>query len=92
MSDSLENIRSQIDALDNQIIELLARRMRHVVEVGQYKRLHDLPALDETRWKQAAEARLEHARTLGLSEEFVVELYELIHKYTVRIEKDLGAK
>lgn len=92
MSDSLDNIRDHIDALDNRLVELLAQRMQYIPKAGEYKRAHNLPALDEVRWQQATEIRLKQARSLGLSEELVAELYELIHKYTLQIERDLGVR
>lgn len=91
-SDSLAILRQQLDQLDSQLIEILARRMQHVKEAGEYKKAHDLPALDESRWQEASQARLELARTLGLPENLVSDMYELIHKYTVQMERDLGAK
>jgi chorismate mutase len=88
----LKTLREQIDELDTQLIKLIEMRMQHSKKVGKYKQVHELPALDEDRWKQASAARLEQARKLGLPETFVSELYELIHRYTLQAERDLGAK
>ncbi len=88
----LAKIRATIDDLDAQLIELLAQRMQHVRQAGIYKQAHALAALDETRWQKATVARLAQARELGLAEGLVQALYELIHRYTLQIEKDLGAK
>lgn len=91
-SDKLAALRQQIDALDVQIIELLAKRIQYVRQAGEYKQGHALPALDENRWQQATAARLEQARQLGLPEELIGQIYELIHSYTLQVERDLGAK
>jgi chorismate mutase len=90
--EQLEALRRQIDKLDAQLIELLAQRLAQAEAVGRYKHEHDLPALDETRWRQAAEVRLQQARQLGLSGQMVSELFELIHRHALQVEKDLGAK
>jgi chorismate mutase len=90
--EQLDELRKRIDQLDRQIIELLAQRLQLVQEAGKYKQAHKLPALDEARWQQATEARLKLAQELRLPQKFMAELYELIHDYTLQIEKDLGAK
>lgn len=39
--DQLEQYRNQIDSIDNQVIDLLAERMRIVQQVGEFKKLHN---------------------------------------------------
>jgi chorismate mutase len=91
-SDKLASLRKQIDELDAQLLELMGRRLSLVKQAGQFKQANDLPALDEERWKQATEKRLEQARTLGLPENLISDMYEMIHSYTLQMERDLGAK
>ncbi len=45
----LREIRKSLDAIDDQIIELLSRRMRLVKDVAAYKKEHGLPVLDAGR-------------------------------------------
>jgi chorismate mutase len=92
MNDELEVLRAQVDALDGQILQLLAKRMDQVKVIGAYKRLRQLPALDDSRWQQASLARTELAKQLGLSETLVSELFEVIHKHSVHTEQDAGAQ
>src|SRR3569833_30608 len=49
-SDSLAMFRVQIDSLDKQLIEILGKRMQVVQQVGQYKALHNIPALQKARF------------------------------------------
>lgn len=49
MTDSLDTLRTQIDALDAQLVELLAQRFAVTEQVGQYKKLHNLPSVDPAR-------------------------------------------
>lgn len=84
--DKLEDLRRQIDRLDEQILQLLASRMADVRSVGQYKKGRGLPPLDEERWQAVLQARLDKAESLGLSKEFIAKLYRLIHEYALSIE------
>lgn len=86
--DKLADLRRQIDSLDEQLLQLLARRMADVRSVGQYKKGRGLPPLDEQRWQTVLQTRLDRAESLGLSEEFIAKLYQLIHEYALSIEAD----
>ncbi len=47
--DELQDLRTQIDALDIQLVALFRRRMAVTEQVGRYKLERDLPVLDRTR-------------------------------------------
>lgn len=85
----IKELRRLIDSLDAELLELFARRMEIIKEVGDYKKTHDLPALDEDRWVAMLKTRTEKAKRLGLSEDFMINLFELIHAYTLQIESDI---
>jgi chorismate mutase len=84
----LEDLRKEIDALDEQLLHLLADRMEKVRGVGAYKKAHGLPPLDEARWHTVLETRINEAKSQHLSEEFIAELYQLIHDYALKIESE----
>lgn len=48
----LEKIREQINEIDDQLIELFARRMRAVRDVAAFKRAQNLPILDSGRERE----------------------------------------
>jgi chorismate mutase len=85
----LGEFRKLIDELDMELLELFARRIAIVKDVGAYKKLHNLPALDEQRWQSILQTRTAKARSLNLSAEFMFNLFELIHKYTLKVESDI---
>ena len=45
----LSSLRSEIDALDRQLTELLERRLDVAAQIAAYKLAHDLPVLDASR-------------------------------------------
>jgi chorismate mutase len=87
-NDKLADLRRQIDGLDKQLLQLLARRMAEVREIGRYKQAHSLAPLDEQRWQTVLQSWLVTAESFGLSEEFITKLYKLIHEYALSIESD----
>ena len=49
-TESLAELRRQIDGIDEQILELLAKRMRVSREIGVYKKDHNMPILQSPRY------------------------------------------
>ena len=84
---SLDAWRAQIDAIDAQVLKLLAERRRIVLEIGEYKKEHGLPPLDAKRWEQVLQSKMALAKDLDVSPEFIRDLYNLIHEYSLELEQ-----
>lgn len=89
MNNELENLRQQIDFLDEQLLEILAKRMAIVKEVGIYKKTNGIPPLDKNRWKEVLRRKIIKANILNLSTSFVLEIYDVIHEQALEIEKNI---
>ena len=87
MKKSLEDLRKEIDAIDHELLQILAKRMGAVKKVGELKKELNLPTASEERRKQVLEFYISQAQKLSLSENFVQKLYELIHDHALEIEK-----
>jgi len=74
----LEEIRKEIDKVDNEIISLLARRKSLSREVGRLKKTKNKPVFDKKREIELITQINEKAKELGLEEDFVVSLYDII--------------
>jgi chorismate mutase len=85
----LDDLRQEIDALDDQMLQILARRFAVVRAVGHYKQAHGLPPLDEQRWQALLKEGLSQAELLNLPPDFITELYELIHRFALQIEVEI---
>ncbi|MFX7845472.1 chorismate mutase, partial [Acinetobacter baumannii] len=48
-------LRRQIDDLDNQLMDLLSKRMRVCREIGQYKKEHNMTILQAARYNEILE-------------------------------------
>ena len=80
----LDQYREQIDSIDNQMLELLAQRMDIVANIGKYKCENDITILQLRRWESIIETRSRLGSTLGLEEEFVLKLLQLVHKESIQ--------
>lgn len=47
----LDNLRNEIDKIDDELIKLFRRRMEIVNQVANYKKKNNLPTLDQNREK-----------------------------------------
>jgi len=83
-ANKLEELRSEIDKLDEELIDILARRMIIVEEIGYYKKENKITILQLKRWSQLIHDRIEAGIKLGLSEEFILKLLESVHEESIQ--------
>ena len=85
---SLEQLREEIDKLDNELVSLFAKRMKIAEAVGKYKTQHGLQPLDNKRWKSVLESRISLGNKVGLSSDFIRSIFKAIHKQSLLIQKN----
>jgi len=83
-TEGINQLRSQIDEIDNQLMELLSKRMRVCREIGQYKKEHNMTVLQTTRYNEILDKRGAQGVLCGMSSEFVKQVFEMIHEESVR--------
>lgn len=83
----IQNIRKDIDSIDAQLLELLARRMQYAVTIGNYKNERDLPVVQGNRWKAILKKAMDQGVEKGLDPNFVKAIWNAIHDESVRIQK-----
>ncbi len=91
-TDSLNELRAQIDKLDDQLLELLVRRMRVSRDIGQYKKEHDMPILQAQRYEELLARRASQAVELGMDREFMRTVMQAIHEESVRQQMEVLGK
>jgi len=73
--DSLGQCRQQIESLDRELIELLAKRVALSKEIGAMKKVAGLPTLDPAREAEVIRRAAAMAREAGLSDEKVRDIF-----------------
>jgi chorismate mutase len=77
---TIEELRSEIDNVDDELLALLAKRKEIIRLIAAYKSEHHLDIVDSGREKQLLSRLMEEAELNGLDPEFINELYNLIIK------------
>ncbi|WP_346862694.1 chorismate mutase [uncultured Draconibacterium sp.] len=85
----LDVLRNRIDAIDAELLEMLASRVEIVKKIGEYKRDNNVTALQINRWTQLMENRVSLGKTMDLNETFVKILFQLIHEDSVRMQTEI---
>ena len=85
----LDKLRSRIDGIDHEIIEILASRMEIVKQIANYKKQNKVTALQINRWTQILEDRINLAHKLNLDESFIKIIFQLIHEDSVRQQTEI---
>ena len=83
-TESLTELRSQIDKLDDELLELLSRRMRVSRDIGQYKKEHNMPVLQAQRYGELLTRRADQAVRMGMNREFMRSVLQAIHEESIR--------
>ena len=91
-TESLNELRAQIDKLDDQLLEVLVRRMRVSRDIGQYKKEHDMPILQAQRYEELLARRAAQAVELGMDREFMRTVLQAIHEESVRQQMEVLGK
>ncbi len=86
---ALEDARSKIDKLDDQLLKILHERMRLVDDIGNYKKQNDLPILQPARWNEILDKSISKGTGKGLSEEFVGRLFRAVHQESINHQQKI---
>ena len=82
----LEELRDQIDVLDQKLLDVLKQRIEVVEEIGNVKELNQVQIFQMRRWFKVLANREETALGLNLDKEIIHELFQLIHKYSIDVQ------
>ncbi len=77
--ETLSELRTMIDLCDNQLLDLIEKRMAVVEKIGQYKKAHNIAVLQNKRWSNILRRIIKTGKSKGLSENFVSTIFKAIH-------------
>ena len=85
----LQNLRAKIDIADNQLIELLAKRMKISEDIGHVKKSQNVAILQTKRWNEILGKMVLEGEQHGLSEEFVLKLFKAVHQESINHQQTI---
>lgn len=83
-SADLMMLRSRIDMLDDELLEILVKRMAVSDEIGELKHASNMPVLQPERYEALMESRVDKGTAMGLDREFISGMLAAIHAESVR--------
>lgn len=88
-TENLNMLRKQIDECDNDLLEVLSKRMRIAREIGTYKKEHNMTVLQASRYNEILNKRGEQGETCAMSASFIKDVFESIHEESVRQQMEI---
>jgi chorismate mutase len=83
-TEGIHELRNQIDQLDNQLMDILSKRMRVCREIGQYKKEHNMTVLQTSRYNEILDKRGAQGSLCGMDPNFIKAVFEQVHEESVR--------
>jgi len=80
---SLNNLRAQINVADDQLIDLLGKRMKISEQIGSLKKEKNVAVLQSKRWNEILGNMILEGESKGLSEEFILKMFKAVHQESI---------
>lgn len=88
----LKPYRERINAIDEQIIDLLRQRYDVIEEVGDIKARDNIPTVIPERIEQVRENAASMAEAKGLDADFIRKLYQQLIDHSCAVEDEIAAR
>ena len=85
----ITTLRTQIDVIDHQLIEMLGKRMGTSGEIGALKKKHNVSVLQSKRWNEILGSMILQGEEKSLSEEFVLRVFKAIHQESINHQEKI---
>ena len=85
----LDEFRVRLNAIDDDLIELLGRRFAICREVANYKRVHDIPMMQSARVEEVKRRCADLGLKHNLDPQFTMSLYSLIIDEACKVEDEI---
>ena len=79
----LAGLRGEIDDIDSELIQLLARRMEVSAQIGEYKKQNNVTVVQMDRWKKILADHVAVGGDLGLPPELITAVFDAIHQASI---------
>lgn len=83
-TENLTLLRQQIDRIDRELLEVLAKRMQVSRDIGRYKKEHRMSVVQAGRYNDVIRTRLNNGVEMGMGAEFLKTVLLAIHDESVR--------
>ncbi|MDX1471536.1 MAG: bifunctional 3-deoxy-7-phosphoheptulonate synthase/chorismate mutase type II [Flavobacteriaceae bacterium] len=85
----INTLRTQIDVVDHQLIEMMGKRMTVADEIGKLKKAHNVAILQTKRWNEILGKMILQGEEKNLSEEFILRVFKAIHQESINHQEKI---
>ncbi|MFD2551973.1 chorismate mutase [Bizionia sediminis] len=85
----LNTMRTQIDLIDHQLIDILGKRMQIAEQIGLLKKEHNVAVLQAKRWNAILGRMILQGKEKDLSEEFILRVFKAVHQESINHQKNV---
>ncbi len=91
-TNKLNQLRQIIDEVDDELINVLRKRMSVIEEIAKYKKEHNITAFQLERWQEILRTRPQWAEKLGINRNHIEKICQLLHEESIRVQNDVMKK
>lgn len=85
----INTMRTQIDVIDHQLIEILGKRMKVADDIGALKKAHNVAVLQTKRWNEILGKMILQGEEKNLSEEFILRVFKAVHQESINHQEKI---
>ncbi len=86
----LNTLRTQIDVIDNKVVEMMGKRMKIADKIGGLKADNNIAILQVKRWNEVLGRMILEGEGHKLSEEFILKMYKAIHQESINHQQNIA--
>jgi chorismate mutase len=79
----MNTLRMQIDGYDEKLLEIIGNRMQIVDQIGVLKKEKNVAILQNQRWNEILLKMTTEGKEMGLSPDFIMQLFKAIHQESI---------
>lgn len=85
----LQQLRTQIDVADQNLLDILGKRMKVAEEIGLLKKKNNVAVLQSKRWNEILGKMILDGQERDLGEEFILRLFKAIHQESINHQEHI---
>ncbi len=85
----LEKLRRMVDSTDEELLEVIAKRMRLIEKIGNYKKDNNITIFQPDRLNEIRETRTVFGSKLKLEEDFIRKILKDLHDESIRFQTEI---
>jgi len=88
-NENIQQLRTQIDVLDENLLMALSQRMDVSKKIGQFKKEHNIAIVQTSRWESILKTMIDKGAEYGLPQDFVTAVFTAIHDASVAAQNKI---